>query len=84
SAPRERAAAAGGLISTTRMTGQTMGATVAAALLGLGLGTGRAPALVAAGLAVVAGLCSLARLNPALRLPAREEVADAQPATQTK
>src|SRR6185436_9002832 len=31
SAPRERAASAGGLISTTRMTGQTLGATLVAA-----------------------------------------------------
>jgi MFS transporter, DHA2 family, multidrug resistance protein len=84
SAPRERAAAAGGLISTTRMTGQTLGATVVATLLALNLGTGPIPGLVAAGLALVAGLCSLARLNPAIRNPAREEVAEVQPAQQTK
>lgn len=67
SAPRERAASAGGLISTTRMTGQTLGATLIAALLAFGLGAGPTPPLVACGLAVISGLCSVARLNPALR-----------------
>lgn len=76
SAPRERAASAGALMSTTRMTGQTAGATLVAALLALGVGTGPMPALVAAGLAVIAGLCSVARLNPALRNPAPIEVPD--------
>lgn len=76
SAPIERAAAAGGLISTNRLTGQTLGATLAATLLALGLGGGSVPALVGAGLVLVAGLCSLARLNPALRLPPISEVRD--------
>ena len=84
SAPRDRAASAGGLISTTRMTGQTLGATLVAALLALGLGAGPIPALVAAGLAFVAGLCSLARLNPALRSPGPDEVETSQPAAQVK
>lgn len=84
SAPRERAAAAGGLISTNRMIGQTLGATLVASLLAFGLGGGRVPALVAAALALVAGLCSLARLNPAIRNPPREEVAQVQPAQQVK
>ncbi|MGH8232255.1 MAG: MFS transporter [Steroidobacteraceae bacterium] len=64
SAPHERAASAGGLISTTRLTGQTLGATLLAALLSLGVGGGPVPGLVAAGLALLAGLCSLARLSP--------------------
>lgn len=84
SAPRDRAASAGGLVSTTRMTGQTLGATLVAALLALNLGSGPAPALVAAGLAFAAGLCSLARLNPALRTPVREEVEDSQPGAQVR
>jgi DHA2 family multidrug resistance protein-like MFS transporter len=63
SAPHERAASAGGLISTTRLTGQTLGATVLAALLSVGVGTGPVPALLAAGLAVLAGICSLARMS---------------------
>ncbi|MCH8686666.1 MFS transporter [Pedomonas mirosovicensis] len=67
SAPIERAAAAGGLIATTRMVGQTGGATLASALLAVGVGAGKVPALVAAGLALVAGVCSLARLRPSIR-----------------
>jgi MFS transporter, DHA2 family, multidrug resistance protein len=63
SAPHQRAASAGGLISTTRLTGQTLGATVLAALLSVGVGTGPVPALLAAGLAVLAGICSVARLR---------------------
>ncbi|MET0270032.1 MAG: MFS transporter [Sphingomonas sp.] len=84
SAPRERAAAAGGMVSTTRMVGQTLGATLVALLLSIGLGGGSAPALAAAGMALVAGLCSLARLRPALRHPPAEEVADVQPAAHLK
>ena len=79
SAPRERAAAAGGLVSTVRLAGQTTGATVVAGLLALGVGQGFVPPLVAAGLAVVAGLCSVARLRPSLRNPPAEEVADEIP-----
>jgi MFS transporter, DHA2 family, multidrug resistance protein len=75
SAPVERAAAAGGLISTTRMVGQTTGATLAAALLAFGSGGGTTPPLVAAGLALVAGLCSVARLRPSVRNPAEDEAA---------
>lgn len=63
SAPHARAASAGGLISTTRLTGQTLGATLLAALLSFGVGNDRVPALVAAGLALLAGLCSVARLH---------------------
>jgi DHA2 family multidrug resistance protein-like MFS transporter len=66
SAPHERAASAGGLISTTRLTGQTLGATLLAALLSLGVGSGPVPALLAAALALLAGICSLARLRPML------------------
>jgi MFS transporter, DHA2 family, multidrug resistance protein len=67
STPIKRAASAGGLISTTRLTGQTLGATVMAMLLAMHIGDGRVPALVAASLAVIAGLCSVARLSPALQ-----------------
>jgi len=63
SAPHARAASAGGLISTTRLTGQTLGATVLAALLSFGAGSNRVPALVAAGLALLAGITSVARLR---------------------
>lgn len=81
SAPRERAAAAGGLVSTVRLVGQTTGATLVAALLAMGVGGGSTPPLVAAGFAAIAGLCSLARLRPSIRNPQREEAADVQPAS---
>jgi DHA2 family multidrug resistance protein-like MFS transporter len=74
STPLERAASAGALISTIRLSGQTTGATLVAALLALGLGSGSVPALVAAGLAAVALVCSLVRLNPSLRAPKAVEV----------
>lgn len=67
SVAQERAAAAGGLVATLRLVGQTTGATLVAALLAFGIGDGRIPPLVAAGLAVVAGLCSIARLRPSIR-----------------
>lgn len=73
SAPKERAAAAGGLVGTVRLVGQTTGATLVAALLALGVGGGATPAYVAAGLALVAGLCSLARLRPSIRNPDEAE-----------
>ncbi|WP_293882465.1 MFS transporter [Sphingomonas sp.] len=79
SAPSERAAAAGGLISTIRLCGQTMGATLVAALLALGLGGGSIPALIACGLALVAGLCSVARLNPGIRSLDTREVDAVRP-----
>jgi DHA2 family multidrug resistance protein-like MFS transporter len=79
SAPRERAAAAGGLVSTVRLAGQTTGATVVALLLAIGIGEGSAPPLVAVGLAVIAGLCSVARLRPSIRNPQAAEVADEVP-----
>ncbi len=63
STPWHRAASAGGLISTNRLTGQTLGATLAAALLAVGLGSGRAPAYIACGLMLVALACSVARLR---------------------
>ena len=81
SAPRERAAAAGGLVGTVRLVGQTTGATLVAALLAMGVGATSTPPLVAAGLALVAGLCSLARLRPSIRNPRSDEAEDEQPGT---
>ena len=75
SAPRARAAAAGSLVSTVRLTGQTTGATLVAALLALGVGAGATPAFVAAGFALVAGLLSVARLRPSVREPDAVETA---------
>jgi DHA2 family multidrug resistance protein-like MFS transporter len=60
-APRERAAAAGGLLSTSRLLGQTMAAVVVGILLASGLGIGPTPLYVSCALAVVAALCSLVR-----------------------
>lgn len=62
-APIERAAAAGGLTQTTRMTGQMIGSTGTAALLALGVGAGAMPSLVAACLCAVSCLCCLALLG---------------------
>jgi DHA2 family multidrug resistance protein-like MFS transporter len=76
SAPHARAASAGGLISTTRLTGQTLGATLLAALFSLGVGSNRVPALVAAGLALLAGVCSVGRLSPTLRDAGDAEIKD--------
>lgn len=67
SAPRDRAASVGGLIATTRLLGQTLGATLAALLLAGGLAGGRVSPLIAAALAGVAGVCSIARLRPSVR-----------------
>ncbi|MDQ2878519.1 MAG: MFS transporter [Pseudomonadota bacterium] len=79
SAPRERAAAAGGLISTIRLTGQTTGATLVALLLAAGVGANNFPPLLAAGFALIAGLCSIARLRPSIRNPPRSEMLDDVP-----
>ncbi|MEO0062536.1 MAG: hypothetical protein RLZZ08_1096, partial [Pseudomonadota bacterium] len=62
-APRDRAAAAGGLLSTSRLLGQTMAAVVVGILLSAGAGLGPVPMFVACALAVVAALCSLARFR---------------------
>ena len=62
SAPHHRAASAGGMVSTTRLVGQALGATVVAALLAMNLGGGAIPAFAAAALAGLAGVCSVARL----------------------
>ena len=67
-APMERAAAAGALTSTTRGTGQTLGATAVATLLASGIGLGSAPPLISAGLALLACLCTLATLGGRDRL----------------
>ncbi|MDE0877716.1 MAG: MFS transporter [Sphingomonas bacterium] len=80
SASRDRAAAAGGLVSTVRLIGQTSGATLVAALLAMGVGAGSVPPIVAAALALVAGICSIARMRPSIRNPSLEETRDDVPA----
>lgn len=71
SAPLARAASAGGMISTTRLTGQTLGATLVATMLEMNLENGRTPAFVAAALALIAGCCSVARLSARSGVPPR-------------
>lgn len=66
-APRDRAAAAGGLLSTSRLLGQTIGALVVGILLSAGAGLGPVPMFVACALAAVAALCSLARFRSVTR-----------------
>ena len=66
-APRERAAAAGGLLSTSRLLGQTLAAVTVGILLAGGAGLGPHPLFVACALAVVAALCSLARFRSVTR-----------------
>jgi DHA2 family multidrug resistance protein-like MFS transporter len=60
-APEDRAAAAGGLLSTSRLFGQALGAASAGVLLTLNLGLGPAPMVLAIVLAALAGVCMLAR-----------------------
>jgi DHA2 family multidrug resistance protein-like MFS transporter len=62
-APTARAAAAGALFTTMRGVGQTLGSTITATLLALGIGFSATPALIGAALAVVAGVCSVAALR---------------------
>ncbi|MBU6268835.1 MAG: MFS transporter [Sphingomonadales bacterium] len=62
-APRPRMAAAGALTTTTRGAGQTLGASIAGAVLALGIGNGPAASLLAAGLAATAGLCCVLTLR---------------------
>lgn len=62
-APRDRAAAAGGLLSTSRLFGQTMAAVVVGIVLASGLGLGPTPLYVSCALAVVAALCSMVRFS---------------------
>lgn len=66
-APKDRAAAAGGLLSTSRLLGQTVAAVVVGILLAGGMGVGPTPLFVACALAVVAALCSLARYKSVTR-----------------
>ncbi|RIV90220.1 MFS transporter [Aurantiacibacter xanthus] len=64
-APRDRAAAAGGLLSTSRLFGQTLAAVLVGILLAAGFGQSPVPLYAACALAVVAAVCSLARYRTA-------------------
>ncbi|AZI38394.1 MFS transporter [Caenibius tardaugens NBRC 16725] len=63
-APRTRAAAAGGLMATTRLTGQALGASIAGGLLALGTGDGALPAGLAASVASLIGLACIGQSRP--------------------
>jgi DHA2 family multidrug resistance protein-like MFS transporter len=66
SAPRERSGAAGGMQGTARLTGQTAGAVMMSLLFALAAGAAPRIGLgVAAALALVAGLVSTLRSQPA-------------------
>jgi len=66
-APPARVAAAGSLMTTARMSGQTLGATGSATLLSLGIGQGAAAAAIAAALFLLAGILGALRLLPRIR-----------------
>ncbi len=61
SAPMERSGAAGGMLATARLTGQTIGATIAAVCLRSATHSGAAGLAIATLLAVLAALLSLSR-----------------------
>ncbi|HWK41443.1 MAG TPA: MFS transporter [Croceibacterium sp.] len=75
-APIDRAAAAGGLLSTSRLLGQTLAAVMVGILLAAGAGQGPQPLYVACALAVVAALCSLARFRSVRKAGAVSATAD--------
>jgi DHA2 family multidrug resistance protein-like MFS transporter len=78
-APVHRAAAAGGLLATSRLFGQTLGAALVGVLLSLGLGLGPTPMMIAVALALVAALCGLVRQSLGQRAnkgPAAEVAAE--------
>lgn len=58
SAPPSRSASAGAMISTTRLVGSVLGATLMTMLLTQGLGKGASPAIAGAVCAAIASLCS--------------------------
>lgn len=59
-APAHRTASAGAIISTTRLVGSALGATLLAALFWLGAGVGAAPSVLAAVCVIASALCSFA------------------------
>lgn len=60
-APKERAAAAGGMLSTSRLLGQTLGAAMIGLLLAGGLGMGPTPLMMSSVMAFVAACCCILR-----------------------
>jgi DHA2 family multidrug resistance protein-like MFS transporter len=62
SAPMDRSGAAGGMLATARLTGQTIGATIAALCLRATIQSGAVGLTIAAVLAALAALASLSRV----------------------
>jgi len=73
SAPHKRTAAAGSLISTTRILGQASGAAVVAMLLHPGTDRSASPAVVAACFALLAAVLSFGHLIPSVQRHANSE-----------
>lgn len=76
-APMHRSAAAGGVLSTSRLLGQATAAAVVGLLLGLGLGLGPVPFYVSIGFAVLAAACTMFRFNTVTAAQARQSEASA-------
>lgn len=76
SAPKDRTAAAGSTISTSRLLGQTTAAAAVGVLLSLGMGLGPAPLIFAAGLAALAAACSMVRYKTARAQRVAKDAAD--------
>jgi DHA2 family multidrug resistance protein-like MFS transporter len=55
--------AAGSLLSTTRLVGQTLAASLVAILLSMGDGEGAVPGLIAGAMTLIAGMLTAARLG---------------------
>ena len=70
-APMSRSAAAGGILSTSRLLGQATAAAVVGLLLGLGLGLGPVPFYVSIGFAILAAACTMFRFNTVTGAQAR-------------
>ncbi len=62
-APKDRSAAAGGLLSTARLFGQSTGAALIGVVLAMGLGVGPVPAIASIALCVIAAACSAYRFR---------------------
>ncbi|WP_239805777.1 MFS transporter [Croceicoccus hydrothermalis] len=69
STPEDRSAAAGGLLSTARLFGQTTAAAMVGVILSLGLGLGPVPLIVSAVLAIAAAGCSMFRTRTVASQP---------------
>ncbi len=63
SAPKQLAATTGSMVTTVRMLGQAVGATLTAGLLAFGLGDSAVPLLCSAALVAFAGACKLVRFR---------------------